>query len=298
MNDMSENRRVVVAWNALDGLSLEAAGRDMANLTGGASSFAPGTIVAVPFLPSESDDDRVDAAAAIRALRFTPMPHIAARCLASHQALERLLEGWASRAHVDRLLVLAGDCARPVGPFNDALALLKTGLLPKYGIRHVVISGYPEGHPKIPDQVLAQAMRDKLSTIEDAGLNAEIATQFCFSAERVLPWLTQLREGGIKIPVRLGLPGPANLRTLLRYAALCGVSASASVLARYGFALTRLRSHAGPDQLVRDFAGGISPARHGQVYPHFYPFGGISSLVSWLERQRITQAPIVKARIS
>ncbi|MBB5374508.1 methylenetetrahydrofolate reductase [Acidocella aromatica] len=298
MMKMSEEMTEEMTWSCLEGLSMEATAKEAANLAASASRFAPGTIVAIPFLPNESDDDRLQAAAAIRALHYNPMPHIAARRLPSRQALERLLAGWASMAHVDRLLVLAGDCGKPEGPFEDALAVIKTGLLAEYGIRHVVISGYPEGHPKIPPQALVQAMRDKLRAVDELGLNAEIATQFCFSAEQVLVWLAQLRDSGITVPVRLGIPGPANMRTLLRYAAVCGVGASASVLARYGFSLTRLRSHAGPDQFVSDFLGGFTPSRHGEVFAHFYPFGGISGLFSWLDRQRFIHAPAVKVKFS
>lgn len=289
---MNQDMTAATNWNCLDGLSMEATARDIPHLTAMASRFAPGTVIGIPYLANEFDADRLHAAATIRGLGFTPMPHLAARRLASRDAFARLLAGWA-QAKVERLLVLAGDCARPEGPFADALALLDTGLLPGHGIRDVVISGYPEGHPQIPDPRLARAMRDKLAAIAAQGMAAEIATQFCFSAERLLAWLDELRAGGITAPVRLGIPGPANLRILLRYAALCGVSASAAVLARYGFSLTKLRSHAGPDQLVRALASGLAPARHGPVFAHFYPFGGMSNLAIWLERQRFVHGPLV-----
>ena len=225
------------------------------------------------------------------------MPHIAARRVTSRKALEHLLEEWATRARVDRLLVLAGDCAKPEGPFADALAIIKTGLLAEYGIRHVVISGYPEGHPKIPAPVLARAMRDKLSALADLGLAAEIATQFCFSAEPVLAWLAWLRASGINAPVRLGIPGPASARTLLRYAAMCGVRASASVFARYGFSLPRLMSHTGPDRIVGDLAEGLAHFRHGRVFAHFYPFGGMEDMFSWLDWRSFVQSSVFRGKV-
>ena len=295
---MHEDMTAAMQWNCLDGLSMEVSARDIPNLAAMASRLASGTIIAIPYLANESDAYRLAAAAAIRAQGFTPMPHIAARCLASRDAFERLLEDWAVQAKVERMLVLAGDCARPAGPFEDALALLQTGLLPRYGVHTAVISGYPESHPKIPDPRLARAMSNKLAAIADQGLTAEIATQFCFSAARLLDWLEELRAKGVLAAVRLGIPGPANLRTLLRYAALCSVRASAVVLARYGFSLTKLRSHAGPDQLVHALASGLAPGRHGQVFAHFYPFGGMSSLGAWLERKRCAHAPLAKVGIS
>lgn len=295
---MSDDMTKTAKWNCLDGLSMEATSRDIPNLMAMASRFAPGTIVAIPYLANESDADRLHAAEVIRDLGFAPMPHVAARHISSRCAFERLVEGWASRARVERLLVLAGDYARPTGPFEDALALLQTSLLPRHGIHTAVISGYPEGHPKISDQCLAGAMHDKLAVIADQGLIAEIATQFCFSASRLLAWLEELRGEGVMAPVRLGIPGPANLRTLLRYAALCGVSASSASLARYGFSLTKLRSHSGPDKLIHALASGLVSPRHGQVVAHFYPFGGLSSLVTWFERQRFEYEPLVKAGLS
>jgi methylenetetrahydrofolate reductase (NADPH) len=86
---------------------------------------------------------------------------------------------------------------------------------------------------------------------------------------------------GIEAPVRIGVPGPAGIKTLLRFAAHCGVGASASVMAKYGVSLTRLLGTAGPDKLIDDFARGIGP-EHGAVRLHFYPFGGLTKTVEWI----------------
>ena len=273
-----------IAWNYLDGLSLEMTAKDVAALGQAADGLPPGTVVAIPYLPGESDATRIDTAARVRALGFTPMPHIAARRLSGPKALEALLEGWADQARIDRMLIIAGDCTSPAGPFADALSVLRTGLPAGYGVRTVAVSGYPDGHPKIATPILLRAMRDKLAVLADHGLAAEIATQFSFAAAPMLAWLADLRAAGIDAPVRLGIPGPASARVLLRYAALCGVRASAAVLARYGLSLTQLMGSAGPDRLVRDLSAGFSPARHGRVFAHFYPFGGIAGLLAWLDR--------------
>ncbi|WP_297444066.1 methylenetetrahydrofolate reductase [Acidocella sp.] len=295
---MSELTTSTRRWSCLDRFSLEATARDMPALAQAAPELAPGTVVAIPFLPGETDTARLEATSRVRALGFTPMPHLAARHLPSRAALLHLLEGWRAGAGVERLLVLAGDRADPRGPYQDALSLIETGLLAAHGIRQVVISGYPEGHPRLSDACLTRAMRDKLTTLAAQGLAAEIATQFGFSAPPVLAWLAALRMAGVEVPVRLGLPGPANMRTLLRFAALCGVSASASVLARYGFSLNRLRSHAGPQWLVRQLADELTPERHGEVLAHFYPFGGIANLTGWLAHQRFIEFPLAKTHVS
>ena len=52
-------------------------------------------------------------------------------------------------------------------------------------------------------------------------------TQFGFDAGQVLAWLAELRARGLTVPVRVGVPGPAAVRTLLAAAAKCDVRVSA-----------------------------------------------------------------------
>ena len=83
-----------------------------------------------------------------------------------------------------------------------------------------------------------------------------IVTQFCFDAQAILHWIGRLREFGIEHPVRIGLAGPTNLATLLRYAKRCGVRASAQGLARQAGLVRQLFAMSAPDTLVRALARG------------------------------------------
>lgn len=269
----------------LDGYSLEATSNDMPALERATGRFAPGSVISIPFLPDESAAARVSAAVAIRRLGFVPMPHIAARRIGSAAELGDFLARVSGEAGVDRLLVIAGDCDTGDGPFDDALALLRSEMLPAHGIRTVGISGYPEGHPKIDADRLGFALHAKLATLAEQGMDCEIATQFAFDADPVIDWLAALRRDGVHVPVRIGIPGPASVKTLLRFAALCGVAASAKVMAKYGLSLTRLLTTTGPDKLVDGIAGKISPALHGDVRAHFYPFGGLARTADWIGGQ-------------
>jgi methylenetetrahydrofolate reductase (NADPH) len=91
-----------------------------------------------------------------------------------------------------------------------------------------------------------------------------------------------LRERGIDAPVRIGVPGPTSVKALMKFATRCGVSASASVLGKYGISITKLLGTAGPDKMVDAFAKGFND-KHGRVRLHFYPFGGLSKTVDWVE---------------
>jgi methylenetetrahydrofolate reductase (NADPH) len=125
-------------------------------------------------------------------------------------------------------------------------------------------------------------LEQKVAEIERRGMAPLVVTQFGFDPEAFLSWLAQLRARGIETPVRIGIPGPAGIKTLLRFAARCGVGASASVMAKYGLSITNLLGAAGPDKLVDAFAVKLGD-EHGRVRLHFYPFGGLSKTVEWID---------------
>jgi methylenetetrahydrofolate reductase (NADPH) len=272
--------------SALEGLlqnySLEMTAKDVPKLEEAAPIIPPGTKIAITFLPNEDFAQRVAAAARVRQLGFVPVPHISARRLKSQAELESFLAALQREAAIDRAFVVAGDPPQPEGPYADALAVINTGLLARYGVTRVGISGYPEGHPEIGSEKLWQAKRAKLAAISEMGHDFAVVTQFGFDAEPVLRWLGELRAANVHGLVRIGVPGPASVKTLLRFAARCGVGASAKVMSKYGASITRLLTTAGPDQLIKDLARGLDPARHGEVHLHFYPFGGLKTTAQWV----------------
>ncbi len=270
----------------LDKYSIEMTAKDVAHLEQAADVIAPGTKIPVTFLPGETFDMRVAAAKRVKELGFLPIPHISARRLSSQEELEGYLSNLQREVGTDHAFVVAGDPPQPMGPYEDALSIIRSGLLAKYGIRRVGISGYPEGHPDIGNEKLWQAMRDKQIAITERGHDFAVVTQFSFDAEPVLTWLEQVRQAGVQATVRVGVPGPASVKRLLAFAARCGVGASTKVLSKYGISITKLLSTAGPDQIVEEYAEKLDPAKHGDVLLHFYPFGGLRATAEWVREFR------------
>ncbi|MGW1131666.1 methylenetetrahydrofolate reductase [Streptomyces griseoluteus] len=270
----------------LDGVSLEMTGKDVPRLEEARASLDGGTRINVTYLAGEDAGMRLAAARSVREHGFVPVPHLSARRLRSSAELERFLGGLAEAGAVDNVFVVGGDPARPEGPYEDALSVIRGGLLHRYGVRHVGICGYPEGHPAIGDDALWSALTGKAAAIAEAGLAGEVITQFGFDAEAVLTWLEALRERGVRLPVRVGVPGPAGVRRLLGYATRFGVGTGASVARKYGLSLTNLMGTAGPDRFLDDLAGGYDPSRHGAVGLHFYTFGGLRTTAEWITGYR------------
>lgn len=269
----------------LDDFSAEMTAKDVDALRRAAPLLSPGTNISVTFLPGEDHEARVAAATLVRQLGLNPIPHISARRLSSIEELDFFLGALSVSAQIDRAFVVGGDC-EPKGPFPDALSVIRSGRLAAYGIDRIGISGYPEGHATIPIDVLWRDMRDKHDELLDRGHQPVITTQFSFDSDAVVLWIREVRRRGFDSTIRVGVPGPAGAKSLLRFAARCGVSASAKVMQKYGFSLTRLLSVTGPDRFLTDLAAALDPSMDGNVRLHLYPFGGLDRTAEWVRAFR------------
>ncbi|MEA5126245.1 methylenetetrahydrofolate reductase [Xanthomonas floridensis] len=274
-----------LASTITEAYSLEVSAKHIAGLATAAPRIMRGSTIAIPYLPNQDDDARLAAARMVRALGFQPMPHLSARRIASRAELHTFVSRAAQEAGVERCLVIAGDPPAPVGPFADSLSLIDTGIFERSGIQTIAVAGHPEGHPSMPAIDRWEVLDRKCRSIAERGMTPLIVTQFAFDADIVLTWLQALRTRGVAHPVRVGVPGPAGVAVLARYAASCGVGACASMLSKYGISLGKLFGTAGPDRFVDRLANGLTEA-HGDVSLHFYPFGGIAQTVAWVERYR------------
>lgn len=270
-----------------DGYSLEMTAKDIASLREAAPLIPPDTPLAITFLPGEEPAARVAATVAVRELGFEPMPHFSARRILSEDDFEGYLRDVVREAGVTRCFIVAGDPAEAMGPYSDTTSLISTGAFERAGIRAIGIGGHPDGHPVMSREQCWAVLESKVSEIEGRGMASLIVTQFAFDPDAVLVWLKQLRDRGISTPVRIGIPGPASIKSLLRFATRCGVGASAAVMRKYGVSLTNLLGSAGPDRLVDAFAANLGED-HGLVRLHFYPFGGLAKTVGWISDYRRT----------
>ncbi|MDR2326999.1 MAG: methylenetetrahydrofolate reductase [Acidovorax sp.] len=274
-----------VSGSITDTYSLEVNAKDMTALAAAAPRILPGSTISIPYLANQDNAARLAAAQAVRKLGLEPMPHLSARRMTSLAELESFVQRAVAEAGVRQCFVIAGDPSTPAGPFPDSASLIETGVFERSGIQVLGVGGHPEGHPVMSAADRWDALARKCNSIESRGMTPWIVTQFAFDADIVLAWLQALRERGMEHPVRIGVPGPASVAVLARYAALCGVSACASMWSKYGVSIGKLFGTAGPDRFVDRLAAGLNE-KHGKVSLHFFPFGGIAQSVKWIERYR------------
>ena len=273
------------------GTSFEVTARDHDAIEQARTHIPSGSMISITWLPTDTDDDRIAAARALRAGGFVPLPHIASRRIASVFDADRLLARLADEAGVDRLLLIGGDVGKPAGEFASSLELLsRTGIAVR-GYRAIGFGGYPESHPTVPTEALEQDLDTKIAVAQDMGLDAFVINQFAFNADPIIGWLTRFRDRGNEAVVRIGLAGPATLRTLMRYARICGVGASAHALISNGASLARLVREAGPDPVIRTLAEEDVQHKLGPVALHLFPFGGLEKTARWM-------APVARGQLT
>jgi methylenetetrahydrofolate reductase (NADPH) len=265
------------------GFSLEATRPSADDVADLADTAPKGTRVYVSAVSTHPARESIEAAIELRKAGFEPVPHLAVRNFATAGELDAFLARMSGEAGVQRLLVIAGDRDEPAGDFHSSVEVIDSGALQRHGIVEVGIAGYPDGHPRIPQLDVDRALADKLRAAETTGLAVHIVTQFCFDGAAIVKWLLRLRDFGIEQPVRVGLAGPTNLSTLLRYAKRCGVRASAQGLARQAGLVRQLFAMSAPDALVRVLAQARAERHLGEIAPHFFSFGGLARTARWAE---------------
>jgi 5,10-methylenetetrahydrofolate reductase len=183
-----------------------------------ADLLTAGTPVYVSHLPRHTLDETFVALMGVADAGLEPVPHLAARRIASRDQATSFLERAVKLAGVQKVLLVAGDAPQALGPYTDGAALLRERLLADCGVREVGLPGYPEGHPSIDTAHLDKALTEKLDLSAGRGLGAFIVTQFSFAPIRIIEYCADLARRAPNVPVYVGLAGPTNPR---RASSLC-----------------------------------------------------------------------------
>ena len=242
----------------------------------------PGTTVYITFLPGSAFDDTIAVAKRLTAEGFLPVPHFAARSIPDKAFLEDKLRKLRDEVGLKQVLVIAGALDEPVGAFSDSMQLIETGLFDKYGITKFGVAGHPEGSLDVSDLAIQQALEWKNAFAERTGAAVYLVTQFCFEAAPVIAWDRRIQAEGNKLPIHIGVPGLATIRTLLAHARACGIGPSMRFLTRQARNVTKLMTVSAPDRMI----GALAAYRAGDpacgiAGVHVYPLGGLRRSAKW-----------------
>ena len=267
--------------------SAEVATPDRESLLEAAKLMPEDGRVYVAALPKDPPDRQVQVCSEVHELGLIAVPHIVARNIVDRQTLDNLLGRLSCEAGVDRALVLGGDRDVPAGDYDCALQVIESGLLQKHGIDKIAIAVYPEGHPRISDEVLDKALKDKIAAARAGGLQVILISQVCFEAAPIIDFLRKIRADGITERIRVGVAGPAKYSTLVKYAMICGVGPSLRALKERQSLAKNLLSGETPEKLITELEDAVEAEPSLNIWGlHFFTFASLKGTIEWVQRFR------------
>ena len=232
--------------------------------------------VTVTASPVKGLEPTVDLAERLAARGYRVVPHLAARSVESQQHLEAIVARLTA-AGVDDVFVPGGDATDPLGPFDGALPLLERLTEMGRPFVRVGITGYPESHPKIHDDITVQAMWDKRKHA------TYIVSNVCFDPAGLGRWIRRIRARGVALPLYVGLAGPAERSRLLKMAAVAGAAESARFITRHPGWILRFWVPGGysPDRFLDRAAPFITSPAAGVAGLHLFTFNQLQPAEQW-----------------
>lgn len=283
----------------LKGYSIEVMPRTAEKVEDFRELLAPGTRVYIAHIEGTPIEEMVATAKRLADDGYPVMPHFPARIIKDAATLADWIARYQGEAGVDQALLLAGGVAKPHGDFDSSIQLMETGLFDKAGFKRLHVAGHPEGNKDIDPnggmKNVEDALRWKQAFSERTDAKMALATQFAFDADPIIKWVDDLSAAGIKLPVHIGIAGPAKLQTLIKFAIACGVGPSLKVLQKRAMDVSKLLLPYEPTEVLTKLAAHKAKNPEFNIEQvHFFPLGSIKTSATWaIENGGAGTAPAV-----
>ena len=173
---------------------------------------------------------------------------------------------------------MPGGDADPAGRLpRRAVACWRTSPSSASRSQQVGITGYPESHPTIHDDLTVQSMWDKRRYA------THIVSNLTFDPAVIRDWVGRLRGRGITMPLLLGIPGPVDRTKLLSMATKIGVGESTRFLAKHKGTFARLAAPGGftGERFLEKCAPALAEPRPLVEGLHVFTFNQVAETEAW-----------------
>ena len=232
--------------------------------------------VTVTASPAKGLDPTLDLTERLTARGYRVVPHVSARLVRDDAHLADIVARLTASG-VDDVFVPAGDADPPAGRFDSALALLDRLAEMGRPFSRVGVTGYPESHPRIDDDITIQAMWDKRHHA------AYLVSNLCFDPATLRHWIRRVRARGVTMPMFIGIAGPVDRARLLRMATKAGVAESARFLTGHTEWLLRLGTPTGynPGRLLERTGATLADPASAVEGLHVFTFNQVRQTEQW-----------------
>ncbi|MGW2567845.1 5,10-methylenetetrahydrofolate reductase [Streptomyces sp. NPDC001537] len=233
-------------------------------------------VVTVTASPVKGLEPTLELTGRLAAHGYRVVPHVPARLLRDEVHLKEVVDRL-REAGVDDVFVPAGDADPPAGAYDGALPVLRR--LTELGepFAQVGITGYPESHPLIHDDLTIQAMWDKRAHA------TYIVSNLCFDPRVLGEWIARIRRRDVTLPVYVGVAGPVQRTKLLAMATKIGVGESTRFLTKHASWFLRFAAPGGysPDRLLQRSEAALTAPSAGVAGLHVFTFNQIAETEAW-----------------
>ena len=210
---------------------------------------------------------------------YTVVPHLSARLIRDASHLHELLDA-IKQMRVHDVFVIAGDAREPAGEFPDSVSLLEAMMRAGHGLDDIGVSGYPESHSFIDDDMTIQAMWDKRR------IATYIVSNLCFDPRVVKKWVGRVRRRRVALPIHVGMAGVADPAKLLRVSTRIGVVDSARFLRGHSNWFLRTLQPGGydPGRFVSGLLPDLAAPDRKVAGLHVFTFNEIEPTERWRQQ--------------
>lgn len=243
-----------------------------------ALALPSGTTVSVTASPAKGMSATIDLTEEFAGMGLDVIPHLSARLTKSRAELRGILARL-EEIGTRQAFVVGGDADDP-GEYRDAMDLIRAMEDIGHPFDALGVTGYPEGHPLIPDELLMQAL------IEKQPHASSITTQMCFDVRAIERWVREIRANGIELPVKIGIPGVTDVTKLIGISMRIGVGTSLRFISKNRSLATQLLKPYSPANLVGELAALAEQADLGIGGLHIYTFNQVEATLAWYLEER------------
>jgi len=231
--------------------------------------------ITVTASPSKGLEPTLDLTERLTGHGYVAIPHLAARMVRDKDELAEICERLTGKG-IARVFVPGGD-ADPPGAYPDALSMLEDLAEIGHPFTQVGITGYPESHPTIHDDLTIQSMWDKRRYA------THVVSNLTFDPSMLVGWVRRMRARGITLPILLGVPGPVDRAKLISMAGKIGVGESTRFLVKHKGTFARLAAPGGftGEKFLQRCAADLAPPELGVEGVHVFTFNQVAETETW-----------------
>lgn len=243
-----------------------------------ALALPAGTTVSVTASPAKGMSATVELTEEFVEMGLDVIPHLSARLTKSRAELRGILARL-EEIGTREVFVVGGDADDP-GEHRDAMDLIRAMEDIGHPFDALGVTGYPEGHPSISEEMLMQAL------IEKQPHATSITTQMCFDVGAIERWIRHIRANGIELPVKIGIPGVTDVTKLIGISMRIGVGTSLRFISKNRSLATQLLKPYSPAALVHELAALTEQPDLGICGLHIYTFNQVEATLAWYLEER------------